>query len=43
MLTKWDRLAQEDLADPHLLMESRMALDELTKILGLGSVYPFQK
>jgi succinylarginine dihydrolase len=21
-------------------MESRMALDELTKILGLGSVYP---
>ena len=38
-----DRLAQEDLADPHLLMESRMALDELTKILGLGSVYPFQK
>jgi len=35
--------AQEDLADPHLLMESRMALDELTKILGLGSVYPFQK
>lgn len=38
-----DRLTQEDLADPHLLMESRMALDELTKILGLGSVYPFQK
>ncbi|MFW1667472.1 hypothetical protein, partial [Acinetobacter ursingii] len=24
-------------------IESRMALDELTKILGLGSVYPFQK
>ncbi|MFE1633287.1 N-succinylarginine dihydrolase, partial [Acinetobacter baumannii] len=31
------------MAEPHLLMESRMALDELTKILGLGSVYPFQK
>jgi succinylarginine dihydrolase len=37
-----DRLAPEDLADPRLLTESRTALDELTNILGLGSVYPFQ-
>lgn len=38
-----DRLKQEDLADPQLLRESRTALDELTTILGLGSVYPFQQ
>ena len=38
-----DRLVQEDLADPLLLIESRTALDELTKILGLGSIYHFQK
>lgn len=37
-----DRLAQRDLADPALLEESRRALDELTQILGLGSIYPFQ-
>ena len=37
-----DRLFEEDLADPALLVESRTALDELTQILGLGSVYPFQ-
>ena len=37
-----DRLALEDLADPSLLSECRMALDELTQLLGLGSVYPFQ-
>ncbi|MCP6675083.1 N-succinylarginine dihydrolase, partial [Klebsiella pneumoniae] len=37
-----DRLAPEDLADPQLLAECRGALDELTRILGLGSVYPFQ-
>lgn len=37
-----DRLAEADLADPQLLIESRTALDELTQILGLGSVYPFQ-
>ncbi|MBA3848743.1 MAG: N-succinylarginine dihydrolase [Opitutus sp.] len=37
-----DRLGQEDLADPALLRESRRALDELTQILGLGSIYPFQ-
>ena len=37
-----DRLAVTDLADPALLQESRSALDELTQILNLGSVYPFQ-
>ncbi|MEH6444123.1 MAG: N-succinylarginine dihydrolase [Oceanospirillaceae bacterium] len=38
-----DRLTEADLADPLLLIESRTALDELTKILKLGSVYPFQR
>jgi succinylarginine dihydrolase len=37
-----DRLAPEDLADPALVDESRRALDELTGILGLPAVYPFQ-
>ena len=37
-----DRLAPADLADPALLSETRTALDELSRILGLGSVYPFQ-
>jgi succinylarginine dihydrolase len=38
-----DRVSEADLADPQLLLESRAALDELTNILKLGSVYPFQK
>ncbi|MFP2420041.1 N-succinylarginine dihydrolase [Pseudescherichia vulneris] len=38
-----DRLTQADLADPQLLREGREALDQLTQILGLGSVYPFQQ
>ena len=38
-----DRLAPEDLADPALLDESRRALDEVTQLLRLGSVYPFQQ
>jgi succinylarginine dihydrolase len=38
-----DRLAPSDLADPSLLIESRTALDELTQILGLGSLYDFQR
>jgi succinylarginine dihydrolase len=38
-----DRLAPADLADPALLTESRRALDELSALLGLGSVYPFQR
>ena len=47
-LTTWvgkhyrDRLAEADLADPQLLIECRTALDELTQILKLGAVYPFQ-
>lgn len=47
-LTAWvkahyrDRLSQQDLADPMLLDEVRKALDELTGILGLGSIYDFQ-
>lgn len=48
-LTAWveahyrDRLLPEDLADPKLLDESRTALDRLTDILCLGSIYPFQR
>ncbi|WP_076536846.1 N-succinylarginine dihydrolase [Shewanella sp. UCD-KL21] len=38
-----DSLAVADLADPQLIIESRTALDELTQILKLGSVYQFQK
>ena len=38
-----DRLAVPDLADPRLLDESRRALDELSAMLSLGSVYPFQR
>ena len=47
-LTHWvdkhyrDRLVESDLADPQLLVECRTALDELTQVLKLGSVYPFQ-
>lgn len=37
-----DRLTVAELADPALLMESLTALDELTGILRLGPVYPFQ-
>jgi succinylarginine dihydrolase len=38
-----DRLALGDLADPALLRETHAALDELTQILKLGSVYEFQR
>ncbi|WP_339935396.1 N-succinylarginine dihydrolase [Vreelandella glaciei] len=47
-LTAWverhyrDRLAPDDLADPQLAEESLVALDELTQLLQIGSVYPFQ-
>ena len=34
---------QADLADPQLLQEGREALDRLTQILRLGSLYPFQR
>ena len=37
-----DRLAPDDLADPQLADETLTALDELTRILQIGSVYPFQ-
>lgn len=36
-------ITPQDLADPSLLHESRTALDELTSILSLGSIYDFQK
>lgn len=38
-----DRMAPEDLADPALITEGHEALDELTQILKLGSIYPFQR
>lgn len=38
-----DRLHPDDLADPCLLQESRTALDELTSLLKLGSIYEFQR
>jgi succinylarginine dihydrolase len=38
-----DRLLPADLADPQLLDESRRALDELTRLLALPSVYEFQR
>jgi succinylarginine dihydrolase len=37
-----DRLTVGDLRDPALLQETRRALDELTGLLGLGSIYDFQ-
>jgi succinylarginine dihydrolase len=37
-----DELHPDDLADPGLLTESRKALDELTTLLNLGSIYEFQ-
>jgi succinylarginine dihydrolase len=38
-----DRLLPSDLADPALAREGLEALDELTRILKLGSVYDFQR
>ena len=42
---RWYRedLRLEDLGDPLLFTEARSALDELTKILDLGSLYDFQR
>jgi succinylarginine dihydrolase len=37
-----EKLTGADLADPALARESMTALDDLTKILKLGSVYDFQ-
>lgn len=47
-LVKWvekhyrERLDPNDLGDPRLLDEVRTALDELSQLLTLGSIYPFQ-
>ena len=38
-----DRLVPADLGDPALLEESRAALDDLSRLLRIGSVYPFQR
>lgn len=38
-----DQLSHEDLQDPNLIIESYTALDELTKLLAIGSIYEFQK
>lgn len=38
-----DTLEAKDLLDPLLVQEVCVALDELTKILNLGSIYPFQQ
>ena len=38
-----ESLSPADLADPHLLTESRTALDELTKLLSVGNLYDFQE
>lgn len=38
-----DQLTPDDLRDPSLILENQSALDELTQILGLGSIYPFQR
>jgi succinylarginine dihydrolase len=38
-----DRLLPQDLADPELAREGMRALDELTGILRLGSIYDFQR
>jgi succinylarginine dihydrolase len=37
-----EQLSADDLADPKLLQESRAALDDLSQLLGLGSIYGFQ-
>jgi succinylarginine dihydrolase len=38
-----DKLVLDDLRDAQLIIESRTALDELSKLLSLGSVYRFQQ
>ena len=37
-----DEMCQADLADPKLVTEVKDGLDQLTQILKIGSVYPFQ-
>lgn len=49
LLEEWVRayyreiLTVDELKNAELLEESRRALDELTKMLGLGNIYPFQQ
>ena len=38
-----EHLLPADLADPILLEENRRALDQLTQLLGVGSIYSFQR
>lgn len=38
-----DRLELADMADLALLVEARTALDEITQLLGIGSVFDFQR
>ncbi len=38
-----DQLTPDDLPDPQLLQEGRQALDELSRLLELGSIYSFQR
>lgn len=38
----WDELRPSDLADPKLMQSANAALDELTQILKLGTLYDFQ-
>ena len=38
-----EQLGPGDLGDPRLVVESRDALDELARMLGLGAIYPFQR
>ncbi len=38
-----DRLTPEDLGDPALAREGMVALDELTQLMQLGSIYDFQR
>ena len=38
-----DRLQIDDLTDIAFVEEARRALDELTQILDLGALYPFQR
>ena len=49
LLTAWvsrhyrESLAPAEIPSPDLLVETRTALDELTQILGLGTIYHFQQ
>ena len=37
-----ERLSPQDLVDPHLVLENQQALNALTQMLQLGSLYSFQ-